>query len=60
MRLELDEVNVYIAKNRDQDITRSEKMTQTDIELTQKARTTPNGTSPCNHPTLACQVLVAL
>ena len=41
-------------------------MTQTDIEILgrdcfsndKRLKTTPNGTSPCNHPTLSCQVFV--
>ena len=60
MRLELDDISVYVSKNQDKNICQSEKMTQTDIDLLGRdfiyPRTTPNGTSPCNHPTLSCQV----
>ena len=66
MRAELDEVSVYIAKNTDKNISMSEKMTQTDWHMFDRDRnfsaestdykTTPNGTSPCNHPSLSCQV----
>jgi len=70
MRAELDEVSVYIAKNTDKNISMSEKMTQTDWHMFDRDRnfsaestdykTTPNGTSPCNHPSLSCQELLAL
>ena len=78
MRLELDDVSVYMAKNSDKTISMSEKMTQTDWQMFDRAfgagdpgcstsalasgasaavyKTTPNGTSPCNHPSLSCQV----
>ena len=65
MRAELDEVSVYIAKNTDKNISMSEKMTQTDWHMFDRHfsgaestdyKTTPNGTSPCNHPSLSCQV----
>ena len=72
MRTELDEVSVYVAKNPEQNITMCEKMTQTDYDVMDRQRlysedeslgggppdykTTPNGTSPCNHPSLSCQV----
>lgn len=67
MRLELDDVSVYMAKNNeDLNITMSEKMTQTDFEMfdrdhsfdleSEYYKTAPNGTSPCNHPSLSCQV----
>ena len=64
MRLELDDISIYASKNQDKNICYSEKMTQTDIELLgrdcfrsdKRLKTTPNGTSPCNHPTLSCQV----
>ena len=59
MRLELDEVGVYVSKNTDRShVTQSEKMTQTDMDLINRTRldATPNGTSPCNHPSLTCQV----
>ena len=67
MRLELDDVSVYMAKNTDKSITMCEKMTQTDDLLDRQRlysdddneidyKTTPNGTSPCNHPSLSCQV----
>ena len=64
MRLELDDVSVYMAKNTDKSITMCEKMTQTD-DLLDRQRffdsddddcPVPNGTSPCNHPSLSCQV----
>ena len=67
MRLELDDVSVYMAKNSDKNISMSEKMTQTDWQMFDRNfgdtdtgnadyKTTPNGTSPCNHPSLSCQV----
>ena len=65
MRLELDDVSVYMAKNTDKNISMSEKMTQTDWHMfdrggfsdsAERYKTTPNGTSPCNHPSLSCQV----
>ena len=67
MRLELDDVSVYMAKNADKNISMSEKMTQTDWHMFDRGdrergsyagdyKTTPNGTSPCNHPSLSCQV----
>lgn len=66
MRLELDDVSVYVAKNSDKNISMSEKMTQTDWQMFDRTystdsinehyKTTPNGTSPCNHPSLSCQV----
>ena len=69
MRLELDDVSVYMAKNTDKNISMSEKMTQTDWHMFDRGeregrgsyacedyKTTPNGTSPCNHPSLSCQV----
>ena len=68
MRLELDDVSVYMAKNSDKNISMSEKMTQTDWQmfdrtystdsLNQDYKTHPNGTSPCNHPSLSCQVSI--
>ena len=67
MRLELDDISIHASKNKDSTICHSEKMTQTDIEILgrdcfqtgydKRFKTTPNGTSPCNHPTLSCQVL---
>ena len=76
MRTELDEVSVYVAKNPEQNITMCEKMTQTDYDVMDRQRlysedeslgggppdykTTPNGTSPCNHPSLSCQVSLQL
>lgn len=68
MRLELDDVSVYMAKNADKTISMSEKMTQTDWQMFDRTfgsneslaygdyKATPNGTSPCNHPSLSCQV----
>ena len=66
MRLELDDISVHVSKNAtDKNVCQSEKMTQTDLDLLGRDsfnndrggfRTTPNGTSPCNHPTLSCQV----
>ena len=65
MRLELEDVSVYMAKNTDKSITMCEKMTQTDDLLDRQLLysddddgdfKTPNGTSPCNHPSLSCQV----
>ena len=67
MRLELDDISIHAAKNQDKTICHSEKMTQTDIEILgrdgyggydKRFKTTPNGTSPCNHPTLSCQVFL--
>ena len=65
MRLELDDISIHASKNKDTTICHSEKMTQTDIEILgrdcfnydKRFKTTPNGTSPCNHPTLSCQVI---
>ena len=64
MRLELEDISIHALKNQDKSICHSEKMTQTDIEIlgkdcfstSKRFKTTPNGTSPCNHPTLSCQV----
>jgi hypothetical protein len=59
MRLELDDIGVYVSRNPEESISQSEKMTQTDLEFLNSDRfyrTTPNGTSPCNHPSLSCQV----
>ena len=64
MRLELDDISIHASKNKDTTICHSEKMTQTDIEILgrdcfsydKRFKTTPNGTSPCNHPSLSCQV----
>ena len=59
MRLELDDIGVYVSRNPDETVSQSEKMTQTDVEFLNADRfyrTTPNGTSPCNHPSLSCQV----
>ena len=65
MRSELDDISVHASKHQDKSICHSEKMTQTDIEILgrecfsyddKRFKTTPNGTSPCNHPTLSCQV----
>ena len=72
MRTELDEVSCYIVKNQDKNITMCEKTTQTDYDMMDRQRlyseddytgaldykTTPNGTSPCNHPSLSCQVMI--
>ncbi len=72
MRLELDDISVYMT-NEKNNVSLSEKMTQTDLDLLGRERrysddddfededgnfrrTTPNGTSPCNHPSLSCQV----
>ena len=71
MRLELDDISVHVSKHTDKNVCQSEKMTQTDIDLFGRLdgggggrdkgfTTTPNGTSPCNHPTLSCQVRSAL
>merc|ERR1719295_1426988 len=71
MRLELDDISVHVSKHTDKNVCQSEKMTQTDIDLFGRLdgggggrdkgfTTTPNGTSPCNHPTLSCQELLAL
>ena len=69
MRLELDDISIHAAKNQDKTICHSEKMTQTDIEILgrdgyggydKRFKTTPNGTSPCNHPTLSCQVFLSI
>ena len=59
MRLELDDIGVYMSRNPDEVVSQSEKMTQTDVEYLNADRfyrSTPNGTSPCNHPSLSCQV----
>ncbi len=60
MKLELDDVGVYLNKNSvGVNVSQSEKMTQTEVDLlTRGSRIgpTPNGTSPCNHPSLTCQV----
>ena len=64
MRIELEDISCHASKNQDKSICHSEKMTQTDIEILgrdcfsydKRFKTTPNGTSPCNHPTLSCQV----
>ena len=69
MRLELDDISVHVSKHTDKNVCQSEKMTQTDIDLFGRLdgggggrdkgfTTTPNGTSPCNHPTLSCQVRI--
>lgn len=60
MRLELDEVGVYVAKNTERGhVSQSEKMTQTDMDLINRSKL-ENGTSPCNHPSLTCQVCVCV
>ncbi len=58
--LELDDVGVYESKHHSgKSVLQSEKMTQTEVALIDRAQRqaiTPNGTSPCNHPSLTCQV----
>ena len=63
LRLELDDVGVFPSKNHvdHRNISHAEKMTQTDVDLLSRGSRigrgqTPNGTSPCNHPSLTCQV----
>ena len=67
---ELDDVRHVAKKDSDKNISMSEKMTQTDWQMFDRTfsgdlaaatgdvytKTTPNGTSPCNHPSLSCQV----
>lgn len=65
MRLELDEISVLACRHNDKkNVCQSEKMTQTDGDLLSGRdlghyRITPNGTSPCNHPSLSCQVSIS-
>ena len=63
LKLELDDVGVFPSKNHvdHRNISHAEKMTQTDVDLLSRGSRigrgqTPNGTSPCNHPSLTCQV----
>ena len=64
MRLELDDVGVFESKQHDKNIEYSEKTTQTDPYLLNRSKleqaSKNNGAgaaaSPCNHPSLTCQV----
>ena len=63
LKLELDDVGVFPSKNHvdNCNISHAEKMTQTEVDLLSRGgrigrQQTPNGTSPCNHPSLTCQV----
>ncbi len=62
MRLEVDTVGIY--KPRKQMTSspggtcQSEKMTQTEEELLERAAGGGGKTSPCNHPSLTCQVRI--
>ena len=63
LKLELDDVGVFPSKSHVDhcNVSHAEKMTQTDVDLLSRGSRigrgqTPNGTSPCNHPSLTCQV----
>ena len=67
LKLELDDVGVFPSKNHVDycNVSHAEKMTQTDVDLLSRGSRigrgqTPNGTSPCNHPSLTCQVCHSL
>nr|XP_040563889.1 voltage-dependent T-type calcium channel subunit alpha-1H-like isoform X2 [Lepeophtheirus salmonis] len=69
LRLEYDDVGVYLVKSNQNRINLDfdEKGTQTDEILALRSgraffedQSASNGTSPCNHPTLSCQELLAL
>ncbi len=59
MRLELEDVGVYESKQLSgHPVTLSEKMTQTEPEILDLLDR--QNASPCNHPSLTCQELLAL
>ena len=59
MKVDLEELGMCLNKSLDKNIHMIEKMTQTELfpmSSTLSLNGTPNGTSPCNHPSLSCQV----
>jgi hypothetical protein len=59
MKVDLEELGMCLNKSFDKNIHMIEKMTQTELfpmSSTLSLNGTPNGTSPCNHPSLSCQV----
>jgi len=61
MKLDLEDIGMCLNKSLDSNIPMTEKMTQTEpfpMSSTLTLSGTPNGTSPCNHPSLSCQELL--
>ena len=52
---DLEDIGMCLNKSLDNNIHMVEKMTQTD-KFHEMGNGTPNGTAPCNHPSMSCQV----
>ncbi|XP_023326004.1 voltage-dependent T-type calcium channel subunit alpha-1G [Eurytemora carolleeae] len=67
LRLELEDIGIYAARGLESPpVNYAEKTTQTDLfqplanDNGRESILSPNGTSPCNHPTLSCQELLEM
>ena len=59
MKLDLEDIGICINKSLDNNIHMVEKTTQTEtfpMSSSLDLDGTPNGTTPCNHPSMSCQV----
>ena len=60
MKLDLEDIGMCLNKSLDNNIHMVEKTTQTEsfpIGSSLDLEGTPNGTTPCNHPSMSCQVM---
>ena len=61
MKLDLEDIGMCLNKSLDNNIHMVEKTTQTEsfpLSSSLDLEGTPNGTTPCNHPSMSCQVLL--
>ena len=59
MKLDLEDIGMCLNKSLDNNIHMVEKTTQTEcfpVSSSLEINRTPNGTTPCNHPSMSCQV----
>ena len=59
MKLDLEDIGMCLNKSLDNNIHMVEKTTQTEsfpMASPLDLEGTPNGTTPCNHPSMSCQV----
>ena len=59
MKLDLEDIGMCLNKSLDNNIHMVEKTTQTEsfpMASPLELEGTPNGTTPCNHPSMSCQV----